>query len=73
MAQKNLGVCYFNGQGVLQDFVEAYQWYSVAAAHGEGSKAAKYRDDAGRYLTPSQLAKAQAEAARLFEKLRKSR
>jgi hypothetical protein len=73
MAQKNLGVCYFNGQGVLQDFVEAYKWYSVAAANGEGSKAAKYRDDAGRYLTPSQLARAQAEASQLFDQLRRGR
>lgn len=73
MAQKNLGVCYFNGQGVPRDFVEAYKWYSVAAANGEGSKAARYRDDAGRYLTPSQLARAQAEAAQLFDQLRNGR
>jgi len=71
MAQKNLGVCYFNGQGVPQDFVEAYKWYAVAAANGEGTKAAMYRDDAAARLSPSQLARAQAEAAKLFEQLRK--
>lgn len=73
MAQKNLGVCYFNGQGVPQDFVEAYKWYAVAAANGEGTKAAMYRDDAAARLSPSQLARAQAEAAALFEQLRKGR
>ena len=73
MAQKNLGVCYFNGQGVPQDFVEAYKWYAVAAANGEDIKAATYRDDAASRLSPAQLSKAQAEAAKLFEQLSKGR
>lgn len=73
MAQKNLGVCYFNGQGVPQDFVEAYKWYAVAAANGEGIKAAMYRDDAASRLSPTQLSKAQAEAAKLFEQLGQGR
>ena len=73
MAQKNLGVCYFNGQGVPQDFVEAYKWYAVAAANGEDIKAATYRDDAASRLSPAQLSKAQAEAAKLFEQLSQGR
>ena len=29
-AQYNLGVMYGNGQGVPQDYVEAYKWLSLA-------------------------------------------
>ncbi len=71
MAQKNLGVCYYNGQGVPQDFVEAYKWYSVAAANGERSRAPMFRNDAAARLSPMQIARAQAEAAALFEQLRR--
>jgi hypothetical protein len=70
MAQKNLGACYYNGQGVERNFVEAYKWYAVAAANGERSKAAMFREDAAARLSPSQLARAQSEAAELFEQLR---
>jgi TPR repeat protein len=73
MAQKNLGACYYNGQGVEQNFVEAYKWYAVAAANGERSKAAMFREDAAARLSPSQMARAQSEAAELFEQLRNGR
>ena len=26
VAQNNLGDCYYNGEGVAKDWVEAYQW-----------------------------------------------
>ena len=33
-AQFNLGVLYFNGQGVKQDFVNAKKWFEKAAKQG---------------------------------------
>ena len=33
-AQYNLGVCYYNGQGVTQDFVQAVYWFQRAAEQG---------------------------------------
>jgi len=29
-AQNNLGVCYYNGQGVTKDYKEAVKWYTLA-------------------------------------------
>ena len=35
MAETIVGVMYyFNSQGVLLDWVSAYMWFSLAAAHG---------------------------------------
>ncbi|MDC1407149.1 sel1 repeat family protein [Candidatus Puniceispirillum sp.] len=33
-AQSNLGVMYFEGQGVLQDYKTALKWYALAANQG---------------------------------------
>ena len=33
-AQYNLGICYYNGQGVAQDYVEAVRWFRKAAEQG---------------------------------------
>ena len=62
-AQYNLGVMYSIGQGVPQNNREAYIWFSLAAASGN-QKAAEYREDDARKLSPAQLSSAQAEAAR---------
>lgn len=35
-AQYNLGVMYDNGQGVIQDYAEAVNWYRLAAKQGFG-------------------------------------
>ncbi len=39
-AQYNLGICYFKGDGVAKDYVEAYKWLLLAAAqrHEEAKK-----------------------------------
>jgi len=58
VAQSNLGYMYAHGQGVAQDFAEAYLWLSVAAAQG-GADAADNRDDIARQMTPDQIAEAQ--------------
>jgi S1-C subfamily serine protease len=43
-AQFNLGVCYFNGEGVLRNYVQAYKWLSLASAQGaEGGAGALNR------------------------------
>src|SRR5271169_4129904 len=34
LAQKNLGVMYENGRGVLQDYKESVKWYTLAAERG---------------------------------------
>ena len=33
-AQFNLGVCYYNGQGMIQNNIKAYAWIAVASANG---------------------------------------
>ena len=32
-AQFHLGVCYYDGNGVLQDFKQAVYWFTKAATH----------------------------------------
>ena len=34
-AQFNLGLIYYNGQGVRQDYTQAVQWYRKAAEQGD--------------------------------------
>jgi TPR repeat protein len=53
-----LGFLYALGDGVPQNFVLAYMWFSLAAAQGE-AEADKFRDRAATSLTPEQLAEAQ--------------
>ena len=36
-AQYNLGVCYYQGNGVTQDFKEAVMWWTKSAEQGNGS------------------------------------
>ena len=66
-AQYSLGVAYAKGQGVPQDDVEVYAWFSVAAAGGNIS-AEKGRDIVKESLSESQLALGQRRATELFEK-----
>ena len=33
-AQYNLGLIYYNGQGVAKDYTQAMRWYKLAAAQG---------------------------------------
>ena len=57
-AQYNLGFMYRTGQGVPQNYIQAYMWNSLAAA--EGLKIA-IRDQyvLESFMTPEQLAQAQ--------------
>ena len=36
-AQNNLGLCYYKGQGVAQDYEEAVKWYCKAAEQGDAA------------------------------------
>jgi hypothetical protein len=56
-AQADLGVLYWNGQGVQQDVVLAYMWLSLAAAR-EPDAVGK-RDVAASQMTPEEIAEAQ--------------
>jgi TPR repeat protein len=55
-AQSNLGVMYYKGDGVRQNNVRAYVWWSVAAAQGcEDAK--NNRDILSERLTPDERAR----------------
>ncbi len=57
-AQYNLGVMYAQGDGIVQNLIEAYIWFNLAAAqHMEGALEA--RDMIAASLTPAALMKAQ--------------
>jgi hypothetical protein len=58
LAQCSYGASYATGQGVPQDYVEAYKWYNLAAAQGN-TNAIKNRNGIVRYMTSSQIAEAQ--------------
>ena len=51
-AQYNLGFCYYNGQGVPQNYKEAIKWFRMAADQGHGD--AQYAL-AGMYMSPDSL------------------
>ena len=62
MAQDSLSWVYSKGYGVPQDFVSAYMWFSLAAAHSTSDaqqSAATNRDGAPtRRMNPGQIAEA---------------
>jgi len=60
-AQYNLGVMYYNGEGVPVNNVKAYMWLSLAKAQGDET-AVTGLDIVKKQMTPSQIAKAQALA-----------
>ena len=66
-AQFRLGSMYYKGEGVPQDYVEAYIWYSVAAASVISAK--KNMAEAKALLTPEQLAEAQKRVTQLLEQI----
>ena len=62
-AQQNLAHMYLLGEGVPRDFVEAYKWFSLAAAHDTDETWQRWaREDLNRlepHMTPAQIAEAQ--------------
>lgn len=64
-----LGVLYNQGEGVAQDYVEAYKWLVLAIANG-GDDAVELRDLLRKKMTPSQIKKAQTLAKKEGYKIR---
>ena len=60
-AQSNLGVLYFEGQGVLQDYTRAHMWFNIAAAN-DGENSEKNRDIVASKMTAQQIEQAQRMA-----------
>jgi hypothetical protein len=65
-AMCNLGGCYESGDGVPQDDVTAYMWFSLAAA--KDNVYASFRDRVRVRMTPEQVAEAQKLIAAHSEK-----
>ncbi len=62
-SQTNLGSMYGNGQGVPKNYVLAYMWWSLAAAQGNKT-AAKNLEIVEKIMTPADVSRAQAMAAK---------
>ena len=65
-AQSNLGWLYANGQGVPQDYVRAYMWWSLAAAHSTDTEEKSEESVLDQARTPDAPAPI-AEAQRLSQ------
>ena len=63
MGQFYLGLMYYKGQGVPQDYVQAYMWIDLAASRfapgAYQDLAVKQRDIVAAKMTPAQIAEAQ--------------
>jgi TPR repeat protein len=63
--QYMLGLLYNNGHGVPENFVQAYKWLNLAAAHASGPKkefSYRIRGSVATKMSPAQIAKAHALA-----------
>lgn len=69
-AQFGVGNLYRKGQGVPRNYVLAYMWYSHSAAQGN-NKAAKNIDLLEKRMTPADVSRAQAMAAKWKPKKRR--
>lgn len=61
-AQRKLGDMLAAGQGLKQDYVEAYKWWSIAAAQGNGA-AVQNIDRLSKRMTAAQISEAQRLAS----------
>ena len=69
LAQNDLGRLYFNGQGVPQNYSEAYFWLNLGEANGSTSSTdgVDDRDLAASHLTSADLSRVQERARKWFE------
>lgn len=67
LAMANLGLLYYQGLGVPQDFVTGYMWLTLAAA-GNPDTLAGLRDALSQKMTPDQINQAQNIAAARWQK-----
>ena len=64
-AQFNLGLMYYNGQGVRQDYVQAHMWLNLAASRASGDDQRRYadaRESVAKKMTAQQIVEAQRRA-----------
>jgi TPR repeat protein len=66
IAQDNLGLMYADGNGLPQDYAQAYAWFNLSASHAEDAEtrdmAIKDRDLVATKMTTTETAKAQRMA-----------
>ena len=60
-AMNNIGILYYNAEGVERDLVEAYAWFARVQKHGD-PRAAELISWASENMTRKQIEKAQALA-----------
>ena len=65
-AQNVVGAMYHDGQGVQQDYAQAYKWLTLANSRAEDAAtrdlAVKNREKVAAKMTPAQVAEAQRMA-----------
>ena len=58
VALGKLGLMYYLGNGVPQDYVQAHKWFNLSAENGM-NEAAESRDALAKHMTPAQIDEAQ--------------
>ena len=66
-AQYNLGVMYYNGQGVIQDYLYAHMWLNIAASNGS-EVGGTLRDRLAAQMLPADISSAQNMARECVRK-----
>lgn len=72
IAQFNLSSMYCYGRGVPKNYIKAYAWLSLASAQMD-KDASSVLDNLTEMMTPEQIAKAQKEAAVMWERIQKQK
>ena len=72
IAQSNLGVMYYNGEGVPQDYKEALAWWSVAKANGQ-ELAEKILGIVTKKMTKEQIVQAKSLSIEISKRIEANR
>ena len=67
-AQNNLGSMYARGEGVPEDYVKAYMWWSLAKAQGHNHSADNL-DIVKKEMNTDQIGEPQKLATKMWEKI----
>jgi TPR repeat protein len=57
-AQMMLGIMYYKGKGVPQDYILSHMWLNLATSQGR-EEAKQSREKVAKSMTPAQIAEAQ--------------
>ena len=66
-AQVNLGIAYYKGEGVPQDYIQAHMWFNLAALNGAENGSDRI-DFVEKEMNSEQIQKAQDLARECLEK-----